>query len=124
VRDAQFCCTLALISLQTERQDKISKAERTLEDLQSLPATLRNLQSDIEDRKGRLLKLKAAISSAKYESRLVNFAKKAREFEDERERFNTELQGLSLQADSRARLELKRGEVKSKTMEIQTTSVL
>ena len=112
---------LALIFIQAERQDKISKTERTLEDLQSLPATLRNLQSDIEDRKARLLKLKAAISTAKYDSRLADLAKKARELEDERERLNTELQGLSLQADSRARLELKRGEVKSKTMEIQTT---
>jgi len=52
---------------------------------------------------------------------LADFAKKARELEDERERLNSELQGLSLQADSRARLELKRGEVKSKTMEIQNT---
>jgi DNA repair protein RAD50 len=111
---------LALIFLQTERQDKISKTERALEDLQSLPAAVRNLQSDIEDRKGRLLKLKAAVSSAKYNSRLADFAKKARELEDQRERLNSELQGLSLQADSRARLELKRGEVKSKTMEIQT----
>ncbi|KIM43207.1 hypothetical protein M413DRAFT_444016 [Hebeloma cylindrosporum] len=104
-----------------ERQDKINTTEKILEDLQSLPGTLRNLQSDIEDKKARLQKLKANINSAQYDSRLAEFAKKARELEDERERLNTELQGLSLQADSRARLELKRGEVKSKTMEIQTT---
>ena len=113
--------SFTLIFFQAERQDKISKTEKTLESLQSLPGTLRNLQSDIEDKNARLQKLKATINSAKYDSRLADFAKKARELEDERERLNSELQGLSLQADSRARLELKRGEVKSKTMEIQTT---
>ncbi|KIJ61135.1 hypothetical protein HYDPIDRAFT_31645 [Hydnomerulius pinastri MD-312] len=41
--------------------------------------------------------------------------------EDRRESLNTELRGLSLQADARARLDLKRGEMKSRAAEVKNT---
>ncbi|KAF8967155.1 AAA domain-containing protein [Flammula alnicola] len=101
-----------------ERQDKINKTERTLEDMQTIPSSLRSLQADIEDKKDRLQKLKSAISSAKYDTRLADIANKGRMLEEERDQLNVELQALTLQAESRARLELKRGEVKSKVLSI------
>jgi len=45
----------------------------------------------------------------------ANLTTKGRSVEDQRDSLSTELRSLSLQADSRARLDLKRAEVRSKT---------
>ena len=105
---------------QEERQGKARKIEDNLEDLQILPASLRALQSDIEEKKRRLQKLKQDLVASNYDGRLAEKAEKSRRMEVKREQLSFELQTLSIQADSRAKLEINRKDVKNKTLEIDT----
>lgn len=89
--------------------------------MQGLAPELRTLSGDIEEKKLRLEKVKKDMKDANYEERLNTRASKARTMEDRRDGLNVELRGLSLQADARARLDLKRSEVKSKTLEVKNT---
>ncbi|KAF9219190.1 hypothetical protein BS17DRAFT_718386 [Gyrodon lividus] len=104
-----------------ERQATISKAELLVETMQGLASDLRTLSGDIEEKKLRLEKIKADIKSANFEERLSERASKARNMEDKRDGLNTELRGLSLQADARARLDLKRVETRSRAAEVKNT---
>jgi DNA repair protein RAD50 len=81
--------------------------------------SINTLAVEIQDKKDRLEKLKASIASANYDARLVEFMKNGRALEERREELNVELQSLTLQADTRARLDLKRTEVKTKSVEVQ-----
>jgi DNA repair protein RAD50 len=83
--------------------------------MQGFASELRTLAGDIEEKKLRLEKIKADMQSGNFDERLNAKAAKARSMEDERDTLNMELRGLSLQAESRARLDLKRAEVRSKT---------
>lgn len=87
---------------------------------QDLPGKLRGIQAEIEDKKDRLGKLQAGIISANFQGRLAEISSKNRALEEERDELNIELQGLTLQSESRARLELKRSEVKSKSLEMES----
>jgi len=107
-----------------ERQLSIADAERKVENQQSLPSQLKSLQADIEEKKTRLTKIKNEMGSAKYDAQLADRTEKAKVMEERREALNTEIRTLSLQADSRAKLDLKRGEVRSKNKEILSTSVV
>ena len=105
--------------MQEERQGKARSIEDNLEDLQILPASLRALQSDIEEKKGRLRKLRKDFNDSNYDKRLAEKAENSRRMESKREQLSFELQALSLQADSRAKLEIHRKEVKNKSTEIE-----
>lgn len=98
-----------------ERQAAITKAESSIDTMQGLASELRTLAGDIEEKKLRLEKIKADMQTGNFDERLNVKAAKARSMEDQRDTLNTELRGLSLQAESRARLDLKRAEVRSKT---------
>jgi hypothetical protein len=89
--------------------------------MEGLASELRTLSADIEEKKLRLDKVKKDIKEANFEERLNERASKARVMDDKRDSLNAELRGLSLQADARARLDVKRSEVKSRTLEIQNT---
>ncbi|KAF8903154.1 AAA domain-containing protein [Gymnopilus junonius] len=105
----------------TDRQDKIKRTERALEDQQDLPGKLRGIKAEIEEKKDRLEKLQAGIVAANFQARLSEISSKNRAIEEERDQLNIELQGLTLQSESRARLELKKGEIKSKSLEVETS---
>jgi len=81
--------------------------------------SINTLAVEIQDKKDRLEKLMAAVASANYDVRLVEFMKTGRSLEERREELNAELQSLTLQADTRARLDLKRTEIKTKSVEVQ-----
>lgn len=98
-----------------ERQAAITKAESSVDTMQGFASELRTLAGDIEEKKLRLEKIKADMQSGNFDERLNAKAAKARSMEDERDTLNMELRGLSLQAESRARLDLKRAEMRSKT---------
>jgi len=78
----------------------------------------------MEEKKARINKVKSDVKSANYDQRISEKTTKARTMEDRRDELNSEIRSLSLQADSRARLDIKRGEVKSKTGDIKNTCVL
>ncbi|KAF9463040.1 hypothetical protein BDZ94DRAFT_1362864 [Collybia nuda] len=105
----------------TERQSSIVKAERTIENQQTLPSQLKTLLADIEEKQTRLNKVKTDIAAAKYDSRLAEKSEKARVLEERREELNAEIATLSLQADARAKLDLKKSEIKTKKGEILST---
>ncbi|KAG9308463.1 P-loop containing nucleoside triphosphate hydrolase protein [Chiua virens] len=104
-----------------DKHEAISKAETVVETMQGLASELRTLSGDIEEKKLRLEKVKKDIKEANFEERLSERTSKAREMEDRRDDLNTELRGLSLQADARARLDLKRAEKRSRKLEITNT---
>ena len=59
------------------------------------------------------------MKDANFDERISEKSSKARALEDRREDLNGEIRTLSLQADSRARLDIKRAEMKSKQNEVQ-----
>ncbi|KAF8895513.1 hypothetical protein BD779DRAFT_1640508 [Infundibulicybe gibba] len=105
----------------TEHQSSIALLERELETKQALPSEHQALLADIDEKKARLSKIKSDIQAAKYDSRMNEKIEKSRILEDRRDELNAELRSLSLQADSRARLELRRGEIKVKSAEVQSS---
>ncbi|KAG5221328.1 DNA repair protein [Salix suchowensis] len=107
--------------LQAERQSSVNAAERDLDATQVVESELRTLSGDIEEKKSRLDQLKATIQSANYDGRIAEKTTKAKHLEDRRDSLNAEFRALSLQADSRAKLDLKRTELKSKTAELKNT---
>jgi len=112
---------LRILYYQQERQMNIRRAERQLEDEQSIQSELSLLQGDIDEKKSRLKKLRSDFSGASYDLRLQEKFDKGKRLEETREKLNMEIRTLSLQADSRARLDVKRAEVKSKTNEASNT---
>lgn len=88
-----------------------------------MTSELRTLVGDFEEKKARLDKVKNDIDASGYDAKLAEKQSKSRNMEDRRDALNTEIRTLSLQADSRARLDLKRAEVKTKTADIKNTYV-
>lgn len=88
-----------------------------------MSSELHTLTGDIEEKKSRLEKVKNDMQAAKYESKLAEKTAKARSFEDRRDQLNMEIRSLALQSDSRARLNLKREELKTKTADVKNTCV-
>ncbi|KAF8231720.1 hypothetical protein L208DRAFT_43628 [Tricholoma matsutake] len=103
-----------------QRQSSIVEAERKVENQQSLTSQLKTLQGDIEEKRSRLTKVKTDVGAAKYDALLADRTEKAKDLEERRDALNRDLRALSLQADARAKLDLKRGEVKSKNGEIRS----
>ena len=82
---------------------------------------MQTLTGDIADKKTRLEKVKNDIKSSNYEGRLAEKLVKARDMDEQREKLTTEMGKLSSQADARARLDLKRTEIKNKTADVKNT---
>lgn len=104
---------------QNDRQQKIKNAGDTVENVESTLLSISTLGIEIQEKKDRHEKLKAAQVAAKHDAKLAEYSKMTRALEEQREELNSELQSLTLQADTRARLDLKRAEVKTKTVEVQ-----
>ncbi|TFK64624.1 hypothetical protein BDN72DRAFT_963073 [Pluteus cervinus] len=102
-----------------KHQQTISDGNRQLEDQATIPSQLQNAQDEIHEKKRRIEKIKADIATAAFEKNLAEKGEKARQVEERHQTLSSELASLSLQSDSRAKLDLKRGEVKSRTIEIQ-----
>lgn len=64
-----------------------------------------------------------AIREANYDARLQEKLNHSREWEDAREKLTDELRNLNMQADSRAKLDLKRTEVKAKRRDFESVYV-
>ena len=87
----------------------------------ALASQLRALQADIADKERRIAGIKEELKGANFEQRLSEMHAKSRSMELRRDKLTAEIRTLSLQADARARLDLKRGEVRSKAAEVQNT---
>ncbi|CAK5284189.1 unnamed protein product [Mycena citricolor] len=105
----------------TDKQGKISLAERQLEAASNLSNELRSLTEDIEEKQTRLQKSQAAINAAKYDENLEEKTSSIKSLEEKRDALNSEFKLLNLQAEARAKLDHQRNEVKSKSLEISST---
>lgn len=66
-------------------------------------------------------KIKGEVSSSNYDVRIQEKTEKLRTLEDTREQLSSEMRTLTIHADAGIKLDLKRGEIKSKTTDIQNT---
>jgi DNA repair protein RAD50 len=89
--------------------------------MSTLTTEIRTLQGDMEEKRRRLEKSKGDIKTSNYDERISEKTSKARAMEEQRDNLSAEIRMLSLQADSRARLDLKRDELKSKQNELKNT---
>jgi DNA repair protein RAD50 len=101
----------------------MNQDDAKLDAAQGLSNELRHLAADMADQKTRFKKLQEDFAAANYVAKLDEKSKESRELEDKKDALNGEFKGLSLQADSRARLDLKRAEVKTKTQDVRNTYV-
>ena len=109
--------------LQAKLQPKITDAEREVDAARTLTSRLAEVKADIEDKRRRLEKARQDVSAAAFDKKIAEKTANSTSLESKREALNTELRTLSLQADSRAKLDLQRAQLKTKSTEIQTTSV-
>lgn len=100
-------------------QGSISKAESDLIQSQSLSLDLASIVSDIDERKSRVEKIRTNIQNAKYDAKVQEITIEARTLEEQREALHAELKSLSLQADARAKLDLKRADLRTKSQELK-----
>jgi DNA repair protein RAD50 len=98
---------------------KVTSAEASLDRTSSLTTDIRTLEGDIEEKRRRLDRARQEIKDGNFDERISEKSSKARALEDRREDLNRELGTLGLQADSRARLDIKRTELKSKRNEMR-----
>ncbi|KAJ7044129.1 hypothetical protein C8F04DRAFT_1228961 [Mycena alexandri] len=105
----------------TKNQTAIGLAERELDATQNLPAELSTLTGDIDEKQHRVAKIQAEIAAALYDHRLEEKISSNKQLEARRDVLNSEFKTLNMQSDSRARLDIQRNDVKSKTAEIEAT---
>ena len=77
------------------------------------------IEGDIEEKERRLAKIHEEIRAANYEGHLAELGTKAHTLDAKRAELDKEFTSLNLQADSRARLDLKREALRSKTTEVK-----
>ena len=109
--------------MQQERQNSIRRFDRELEGQTTLRSELQSTQEELEEKRNRVEKTKQDIAAKKFDDRLQEKAEQSRRLEETREALLKENQTLNMQAESRANLNLKRTEVKTKTQELQSTYV-
>lgn len=79
------------------------------------------LKGDIDEKRNRLAKAQEEFKSAGFEEKIREAMSQSSKLNDRRDELNEELRTLSLQADSRAKLDLQRAQMKTRTGEIKTT---
>lgn len=103
-----------------ERQSSIRSSDRLLEDKATLQMAVDETKLEIEEKRSRIEKIKADIANAKYDEKIQEKVDQARNLEAKREELLEQSKSLSMQADSRAKVDLKRSEVKTKQKEIDS----
>ncbi|KAF6755949.1 hypothetical protein DFP72DRAFT_305480 [Ephemerocybe angulata] len=104
-----------------ERNTSIRNSERQLNGQATLEMTLASTKEEIEEKRSRVEKIRSDIGAAKYDEKMFEKSEQARQLEEKRDVLLEESRALSMQADSRAKLDLKRAEIKAKTSEMQST---
>ncbi|KAI0771249.1 hypothetical protein BD413DRAFT_604552 [Trametes elegans] len=107
--------------LQSTLQTRVTSAERDVDAARLLTSRLADLNADIEEKRRRLERAREDIRNASHEEKIAEKNTKGRSLDLRRDELNAELRTLSLQADSRAKLDLHRAQVRAKETEIKTT---
>lgn len=77
----------------------------------------------MEDKTARLEKIKTIFKETNYDRRLQEKTSKAKDLEIKRDQLTAEVTTLSLQADTRAKLDIKRAELKTKSADVKNVYV-
>ncbi|KAG2001813.1 RAD50 [Coprinopsis cinerea AmutBmut pab1-1] len=104
----------------SERNASIKQAQRQLDEQATHQASLNSLQEEMQEKEERIKKLRKEMANSEHDKKLQEKIDLARQLEEKRESLMEETRALSTQADSRAKLDLKRTEIRTKTVEIQT----
>ncbi|PIL22506.1 hypothetical protein GSI_15195 [Ganoderma sinense ZZ0214-1] len=105
----------------TTLQGKVAGAERDVDAARALTSRLAELNADIDEKRNRLARAQEEFKTAGFEEKIREAMSQSSKLNDRRDELNEELRTLSLQADSRAKLDLQRAQMKTKTGEIKTT---
>ena len=108
---------------QIERQNKIASEEQKFDDLQDVPALLSRIQEEMSSLDKRIDNMKAYIKQEDYSARFTAASTKARSLEIKRDELTDVMRTLNLQADKRAKLDINRSSVRSKTRDIEAKYV-
>lgn len=101
----------------------ISKAEQDVDAAEALTSQLRTIEADIDEKERRLQKIRDEFKAATYDERITEKSTQIRSLGLKNADLEKEIQSLSLQADTRARLDLKREALRTKTSEVKTMYV-
>lgn len=110
---------LSLIFLEANLRKSITADEARLDEAGTLATDLRRVSADVEEKRAKVALMKAELEGHGFDKQLEEKTRAIRRLEDERERISTELTSISLQADTRAKLDLKREESRRKDREIK-----
>lgn len=110
---------LSLIFLEANLRKSITTDEARLDEAGTLATDLRRVSADVEEKRSKVALMKAELEGHGFDKQLEEKTRAIRRLEDERERISTELTSISLQADTRAKLDLKREESRRKDREIK-----
>jgi DNA repair protein RAD50 len=72
------------------------------------------MRADMEDKESRIEKIREEIKASKYEERTQDVTNKIRVLQEQGDTLNIELKNLTLQADSRAKLDINRADLTKK----------
>lgn len=109
---------------QVQINNKIRSSEASFDSVSSLDVEIELLQGKIAEAKEQRGKLEQDIRDAKYDEQLRDKNVTIRQKEADKDKLSEELSSLNRQADSRAKLAIKRGEVTSKEGQVAASSVL
>ena len=103
---------------QSSLQNSITKMESNTSNTRSLSRDLSTLQQDFEEKSRRIRKTQEDIANAGYDGKLQQIMSSIRSLEDKRDLLNVGLKNLSMQSEARAKLDLERGELKTKIRDL------
>ena len=112
---------MLITTIKTKLRGDITKAEREIENAEGLTAEYKSTEDDIEEKRRRIERIRSEFATSKYEERLLEKTNAIREMELRREALHSEMQVLNMQADVRARFDIKREELKGKEAELKTS---
>ncbi|KAK4701138.1 DNA repair protein RAD50, partial [Phenoliferia sp. Uapishka_3] len=101
-------------------KSRISDINRKLDNANTTSADITMKESALEEEKKRKMGLEDSVKAASYPEMLTTKSAEARALEEKRDALHVELTSLNLQADVRAKLQLKRTESKRKDDAIQS----
>jgi DNA repair protein RAD50 len=103
--------------------DKIRTSESAFDSISSVAVEIELLEAKVAEAEEQKARLEHDIRDAKYDEQIRDKAGDIRQKEAEKDRISAELSALNRQADSRAQLAIKRGELTSKNNQIQASYV-
>jgi len=119
VREKRFLSANSILNFgQSERQDKIRQTEGLLEKAEDVSSRLLSVHDEIERDTQHLKKREESITLGNFEARIDEIAGQNRLIEVQRDKLSDELKSLTTDTNTRATLDIRRAEIKAKTIEI------